>query len=50
LLDTGELTDKGSVSAKIAPERRTSVVESLYGDLVTDAPGIIDARNKFWVP
>jgi feruloyl-CoA synthase len=46
LLDTGELTDKGSVSAKMVLKRRASVVESLYDDedAIDRAPDILGAR------
>jgi feruloyl-CoA synthase len=47
LLDTGELTDKGSVSAKMVLERRAGVLESLYRESIEDSPDILDARHEF---
>jgi hypothetical protein len=43
---TGELTDKGSVSARMVLERRESVVESLYAVLVEGTPNILDACDE----
>jgi hypothetical protein len=41
---TRELTDKGSVSARL--ERRESVVESPYAVLVEGRPNILDACDE----
>jgi len=46
LIDTGELTDKGSVSARMVLERRAGVVESLYRSVIDGAPDILEAREE----
>jgi feruloyl-CoA synthase len=46
LIDTGELTDKGSVSARMVLERRASVVESLYRSVFDGAPDILEASEE----
>ena len=45
LLDTGELTDKGSVSAKTVLDRRRYVLDSLYARDADHGANIIDVDD-----